>query len=112
MFMSSALFIVTWVLSSGSAQLQVDAQAPPSFCALQARLPLLSIDYQGESPLPVDEDWQVVWRGVPISNAQLAELASETDAIETAHAPMKDRAFWVYTGLLTATGGTALSSVG
>src|SRR5690606_34732061 len=82
------------------------------FCDLQARLPLLTIDRLDETPMPTQNDWQVLWQGVALSEAQLAELAGESGALETTYQPLKDRGFWVYTGLLTASGGTALSSTG
>ena len=75
-------------------------------------LPLLTIDQIQNSPVPVYDRWQVMWNGVPLSDAQVATLSGDGRLIDRTHVEMEDRGLWVYTGLATAGLGVATSATG
>jgi hypothetical protein len=86
------------------------AAQPP--CPAAAHLPQLTIDQLDNPAVPVIDEWQVLLRGVPISDAQLAALALDDVAIDLTRSEMEGRGTWVYVGMLIAAGGAIISSVG
>lgn len=87
------------------------AMAMP-MCPAHKDLPLLTIDQIQNSPVPVYDRWQVMWNGVPLSDAQVATLSGDGRLIDRTHVEMEDRGLWVYTGLATAGLGVATSATG
>lgn len=104
--------------SSCACWMAVLAVSLPASLAAQSRcpraqyLPQLTIDDIRDPAVPVIDGWQVFWRDVPLSDAQVAQLAGHDPLIDRTRAEIDGRATWVYAGLLTAALGTALSSVG
>ena len=87
------------------------AMAMPA-CPAHKDLPLLTIDEIQNSPVPIYDNWQVMWSGVPLSDAQVATLSGDGHLIDRTHQEMEDRGLWVYTGLATAGVGVATSATG
>ena len=83
-----------------------------SFCPAHKDLPLLTIDQLKESTVPIYDHWQVMWNGVPMSDAQVAELAGAGAMIDRTRVEIQKRGFWVYSGLIAAAVGAALSGAG
>jgi hypothetical protein len=81
-------------------------------CPNSQYLPQLTISEAEDPAVPVIDRWQVLLRGVPISDAQLAALAQDDPAIRVTREEMEARGSWVYVGLATAAVGTIISSVG
>ena len=81
-------------------------------CPAHKDLPLLTIDEIHDSPVPIYDRWQVMWNGVPLSDAQIAVLSGDGHLIDRTHDEMEDRGLWVYTGLATAGVGVAASATG
>ena len=81
-------------------------------CPAHKDLPLLTIDEIQSSSVPVYDKWQVMWNGVPLSDAQVATLSGDGRLIDRTHEEMADRGLWVYTGLATAGVGVATSATG
>ncbi len=81
-------------------------------CPAAQHLPQLTIDRVDRPAVPVFDDWQVLLRGVPISDAQLALLAGEDLFIDRTRVEMERRGTWVYIGMLIAATGAIVSSVG
>jgi len=88
------------------------ARAQARWCPEAKHLPQLQIDEIRDPVLPVVDTWQVFWRGVPISDAQLAQLADDDVLTEKLRAPMETRGAWVYLGLVVAAAGAATASTG
>lgn len=86
------------------------AAGPP--CPAASNLPLLTINEIESSVIPVIDKWQVLWRGVVLSDAQVARLAGDEALIAKTHEEMKDRGTWVFVGMGTAAAGAAVSSAG
>lgn len=86
--------------------------AGTSNCPAASAIPQLTIHDITDSDIPVFDRWQVFLGRVPLSDAQLAQLAGQDLLIERTHEEMQSRGFWVYTGLATAALGTAISSAG
>ena len=99
------LLIVTLALCPGMAI------AMP-MCPAHKDLPLLTIDEITDSAVPVYDRWQVMWNGVALSDAQVAQLSGEGLLIDRTHEEMADRGLWVYTGLATAGLGVGMSATG
>lgn len=87
------------------------ALAQPA-CPAAQFLPQLTIDRITAPKVPVIDQWQIMWDGVPMSDAQLAMLARDDNAIERTQVEMEDRGTWVYLGTVLSAVGTAISSVG
>jgi hypothetical protein len=81
-------------------------------CPAAEFLPQLTIDKINEPVIPVFDNWQIFWGNVPMSDAQVALLAGDDSFIDRTNAEMQSRGSWVYTGMMMAAGGTALSSAG
>jgi hypothetical protein len=81
-------------------------------CPTAEELPLLTIDRIEDPAVPVVDKWQVMFSGVPLSDAQIAALGRDDPLIDVTRAEMERRGTWVYIGMATAAAGTALSSVG
>lgn len=81
-------------------------------CPTAEELPLLTIDRIEDPAVPVVDEWQVMFSGVPISDAQIAALGRDDPMIDITRAEMEHRGTWVYVGMAIAAAGTALSSAG
>ncbi|MEC9465899.1 MAG: hypothetical protein VX834_08950 [Myxococcota bacterium] len=92
--------------------LSLSTPASASLCPAHKDLPLLTIDQLTESTVPVYDDWQVMWNGVPMSDAQVAELAGVGPLIDRTRVEIQKRGFWVYSGLIAAAVGAAVSGAG
>jgi hypothetical protein len=88
------------------------ARAQTRLCPESRRLPQLQIDDIRDPVMPVVDTWQVFWRGVAISDLQLAQLAEDDVLTEKLREPMENRGAWVYVGLVVAAAGAAASSTG
>ena len=100
-----AALVCLVVTAGGSAQAQ-------HRCPESAYLPQLTISEIHDPAVPVIDRWQVLFRDVPISDAQLAALARDDSMIDLTRAEMETRGSWVYIGLATAAVGAIISSVG
>ena len=103
-------YIVSFLCMLGVLALGTPAYA--SFCPAHKDLPLLTIDHITESAVPVYDNWQVMWNGVPMSDAQVAELSGVGPMIDRTRAEIDRRGFWVYMGLIGAAVGAAVSGAG
>lgn len=83
-----------------------------SVCPAAQFLPQLTIDRVTAPTVPVIDDWQILWSGVPMSDSQLALLARDDLSIEKTQAEMQTRGTWVYLGTVLVALGTAVSSAG
>jgi len=81
-------------------------------CPNSQYLPQLTISDVQNPAVPVIDRWQVLFRDVPISDAQLAALAHDDPMIELTREEMDLRGSWVYVGLATAALGAIVSSLG
>ncbi|MBI5508448.1 MAG: hypothetical protein HY903_06830 [Deltaproteobacteria bacterium] len=81
-------------------------------CPAAMDLPQLVIDRVENPAIPTIDNWQVLWDGVPLSDAQVAGLAKDDQAIDLTRVEMASRGTWVYIGMLSAAVGTAISCVG
>ena len=99
------LIAIVFIASPGTAS------ALP-LCPAQKDLPLLTIDQLENPAVPVFDTWQVMWNGVPLSDAQVAVLSHDGHLIDLTREEMEDRGVWVYTGLGTAGLGLAMSATG
>lgn len=81
-------------------------------CPNSQYLPQLTISEPQNPAVPVIDRWQVLFRDVPISDAQLAALAHDDPMIELTREEMENRGSWVYIGMATAAVGAIVSSVG
>ena len=104
----AGLWCGTWAALALSAT-SAAAQRP---CPSAAHLPQLTIDEIRDPAVPVIDRWQIFWRNVPLSDAQLAMLAQNDPLIELTREEMGQRGSWVYMGMLAAAAGTAISCVG
>jgi hypothetical protein len=90
--------------------------APPApsnqLCPAAKNLPQLTIDQVHDSVVPVTDTWQVFWGGVPLSDAQVAQLGGDDVLIDRTRVEMEDRGTWVFVGMGVAAAGTAVSSTG
>ena len=100
---------VGWVLVAGMTLSSAPPPRPPRPCPIRAGL---TIDERIPSPVPLLDDWQVLWGDVPISDWQLARLAADDVLSQELEQPLRQRGAWVYLGLVIAAAGTALSSTG
>ncbi len=75
-------------------------------------VPLLAIGTLADPPYRTRTDWQVLWNGVPLSDAQVAQLAGNEPLMVATRDEVATRGSWVYTGLGIAAAGTAISSAG
>ncbi len=101
----AALVSISVMGIAGSANGQVP-------CPRAAHLPLLTIDQVEDPAIPIVDTWQVMFQGVPLSDAQIAQLARNDLMIDLTREEIKHRGTWVYLGMGTAAIGTALSSIG
>lgn len=85
------------------------AQSP---CPAADDLPFLTIAEIDNSVVPVVDKWQVLWSGVPLSDAQVARLAGDEPLISKTREEMESRGAWVFVGMGTAAAGAAVSSAG
>jgi len=106
MRLSAAIVFAVAVLTSAAARGQT------SVCPEARRLPQLQIDDITDPAIPVVDQWQIFWRGVPISDAQLAMLADDDVLTDKLRAPVVARGAWVYAGLVTSAVGAAAASTG
>ena len=85
-----------------------------SECPPTSVMPHFEIDEPlgSSQDLVLDEPWQVLWEGVPISDVQLAHLAGDEVILARLKQPVEWRPFWVFMGLGISAFGTALSSTG
>ena len=102
-FISSLCMVGVFLLST---------PAYASLCPAHKDLPLLTIDQLTTSSVPVYDDWQVMWNGVPMSDAQVAELSGVGPMIDRTRVEIEKRGFWVYLGLVGAAVGAAVSGAG
>jgi hypothetical protein len=86
--------------------------AAAGLCPPAQGLLSLTIDEIQQSPLAVEDRWQVYFDNTPISDMQLATLAREDVYIEQLSAEIEQRGPQVYAGMTAAAAGTALSSAG
>jgi hypothetical protein len=101
----------TWCVS-----MVLIALARPAWSQVQCPnaeyLPQLTIDTVRNPAIPVIDDWQVLWRDVPLSDVQVAALAQNDSMIDLTRSEMAVRGTWVYIGMLVAVAGAVVSSVG
>lgn len=102
-FVYACLFAVTVGLATPPAYAHC-----PGFDSYQP----YTIDELRDSELPLWDTWQVTYRGIPLTDRQVFELAGAETEIEGIRDDLERRGSWVYRGLAVAAGGTATSSVG
>jgi hypothetical protein len=100
---------VAWACALSLAAVPARAQER---CPNAQYLPQLTISEVQNPAVPVVDRWQVLFRDVPISDAQLAALAHDDPMIDLTREEMDGRGSWVYLGLATAALGAIVSSVG
>lgn len=82
-------------------------------CPPLMQLPhVVQIDEIPRSVVPVEEHWQALLDGVPLSDMQLLQLADDQVRLEAIEEEMEDRGTWIYLGMGAAALGTAISSAG
>lgn len=72
----------------------------------------MTVDDVVETNVPIYDRWQIVWGDVPISDAQLADLAGDDLLLDRLGAGMRTRGNRVYFGMILGAAGTAVSSTG
>ena len=101
----AAPFLVVFVSFAASAA--VDLRA----CPAAAAIPQVTIDVVDGSGNRMPAGWQVLLDGVPLGEAQVAALARDDLMIERTMIDLDARGKWVFSGLVTAAVGVAISRI-
>lgn len=109
-FIGLFMFVASFLggsLSMFSSQARADATCPHA-----KHIPQLTIDVVEKSPVPVWDNWQILFDGVPVSDWQVAKMASQDWAVDLAETELEDRGTWVYMGMLIGAAGAVVSATG
>jgi hypothetical protein len=114
--MSSRIHPLTRALSSllvvSLVSLPLGVARADDRCPAARNLPQVNIDRVENPAVPIVDSWQILFGDVPLSDAQLAELAKDDPAIDLTRSEMQTRGTWVYVGMLTGALGAAISCAG
>jgi hypothetical protein len=81
-------------------------------CPAANYLPQLTIDILHDPPLPIVDEWQVLWGTVPLSDVQLTQLAGDDLLNDRTRAEINARGTLVYIGMMLTGAGAAAASAG